>query len=364
MKKYSFVFAFFVLIFLSNVASASWKNVYQNVKDAYIGSIKIQDLASSALKGLNNIDKDLRVGSGAKTITLYYKGRVIDSLKKPDDENDAGKWAEITQRFIDKAIEKSAKASENDFMIFDAMAKEMPKILDDDSKFFDNVDEAKGVILRNKRTFGARVENNILVVKIVAFNKQTLNELKNAIGENINVDAIILDLRGCAGGMSSEAISVADLFLDDGIITSVQGRNKQEETYYTAKEDVVWKNKPIFIFVDENTASAAEILTAALKEQGIAKVIGSGTKGKGTMQKLIGLETGSVLAITNSMFYTPANNEINQRGVRPDICTFELSDGHDIDNLLKRKDSFCHKQNRENELLEYKIVLKLLKKDQ
>ena len=82
------------------------------------------------------------------------------------------------------------------------------------------------------------------------------------------------------------------------------------------------------------------------------------------MQKLIGLETGSVLAITNSMFYTPANNEINQRGIWPDICTFELSDNHDIDNLLKRKDVFCYRQGREETLLEHKIVLKMLKKDQ
>ena len=295
----------------SSITLASWKSVYQDVKGAYIGTIKIQDLASSALKGLNNIDKDLIVGSGTNTITLYYKGKVIVSLKKPEDENDANKWAEITQRFIDKAVEISVKASENDFMIFDALAKEIPKILDADSKFFDNIDEAKGIRFGNKRTFGERVEDNILIVKIVAFNKQTLSELKNAIDNNNNVYAIILDLRGCAGGMSSEAILIADLFLDSGIITSIQGRNKQEETFYTAKEDVIWKNKPIFILVDENTASAAEILTGALKDQGIAKVIGTVTKGKGTMQKLIGLETGSVLAITNSMFYTPANNEIN-----------------------------------------------------
>ena len=347
----------------SSITLASWKSVYQDVKGAYIGTIKIQDLASSALKGLNNIDKDLIVGSGTNTITLYYKGKVIVSLKKPEDENDANKWAEITQRFIDKAVEISVKASENDFMIFDALAKEIPKILDADSKFFDNIDEAKGIRFGNKRTFGERVEDNILIVKIVAFNKQTLSELKNAIDNNNNVYAIILDLRGCAGGMSSEAILIADLFLDSGIITSIQGRNKQEETFYTAKEDVIWKNKPIFLLVDENTASAAEILTGALKDQGIAKVIGTVTKGKGTMQKLIGLETGSVLAITNSMFYTPANNEINQRGIWPDICTFELPDNYDIDALFKKKDVFCHKQNREDMLLEYKIVLKLLKKD-
>ena len=351
-------------MFISNIAFASWKNVYQEVKDAYVGNVKIQDLASNALKGLNNIDKNLTVGSGMNTVTLYYKGAVIDSLKNPEDENDASKWGEITKRFVDKAVEKSKKASEKDFMIFDTLAKEMPKILDEDSKFFDNIDEAKNGDFKNKRTFGVRVEDNILIIKLVVFNKQTVIEFKNAVAENKNVEALILDLRSCAGGMSSEAILLADLFLDSGIITSIQGRDKYEEVYYTAKEEDVWKNKPVFIFVDENTASAAEIFTGALKEQGLAKVIGTITKGKGSMQKLIGLETGSVLAITNSYFRTPANNEINRIGVRPDICTFELSDSYDIEGLLKRKDSFCHRESRENSFLEYKIVLKLLKKDQ
>jgi C-terminal processing protease CtpA/Prc len=119
----------------------------------------------------------------------------------------------------------------------------------------------------------------------------------------------------------------------------------------------------VFILVDGNSASAAEILTAALKEQGIAKVIGTMTKGKGSMQKLIGLETGSVLAITNSFFMTPANNEIHKKGIKPDICTFELAENTDIKGLLQRKDGDCYKENRENTQLETKIVYYLLKKD-
>jgi carboxyl-terminal processing protease len=239
----------------------------------------------------------------------------------------------------------------------------MPKVLDDDSKFFTSFDEANGVDIKNKRTFGARVENNVIKVKIVAFNKQTLSELTNVIKENEQAEALILDLRGCAGGMSSEAILVADLFLDGGIICSISGKNENEAVYYNAKEDALWKNKPIFIIVDENTASAAEILTASLKEQGIAKVIGTLTKGKGTMQKLIRLETGSVLAITNSMFYTPANNEINKRGITPDICTFEEKNDSNIDKLIKPGYSYCYGESRENSDLEHKIILKMLKKD-
>ena len=221
---------------------------------------------------------------------------------------------------------------ESDFKIFDVMVQEIPKILDEDSKFFENFDEARGVAVKNKRVFGSRVEDNILIVKIVAFNKQTVAELKKVIEENLSADAIVFDLRGCFGGMSSEAIIAADLFLDAGIITSMQGKNLTEEVYYTAKEEDIWKNKPVFILVDENTASAAEIFTAALKEQGIAKVIGTITKGKGSMQKLIGLETGSVLAITDSYFKTPSNNEIHHKGIVPDICTFELSDNQNIDD--------------------------------
>lgn len=363
MKRYLSVIVLLFCVFVSNIAVASWQNVYQEVKDAYVGDVKIQELVSKALKGLNKIDKDLNVGSGVKSVTLYYKGQVVDSVNVPDDENDVSKWAEITARFVDKAIEKSSKAQEKDFMIFDAIASEIPKVLDKDSKFFESFDEANGINIKNKRTFAARVEDNIITAKIVAFNKQTLIELTNAIKDNKNAEALILDLRGCAGGMSSEAILVADLFLDNGIISSVSGKNKNEAIYYNADENVIWKNKPVFILVDENTASAAEILTAALKEQGIAKVIGTTTKGKGTMQKLIGLETGSVLAITNSMFYTPANNEINDKGISPDICTFEEKENTDINEILARKYGYCHKESRESSEIERKIVLNLLKKD-
>lgn len=363
MKRIFFSLFLFFTVFYSNIVFASWENVYQSVIDTYIGNIKVHDLASVSLKGLNNIDKNLNVGSGINSITLYYKGRVIDTVKKPENENDVLKWGEITRRFIDKAIEKSTKALESDFMIFDVMAREIPKILDEDSKFFDNIDDANGIGVKNKRVFAARVQDNILVIKILAFNKQTVNELKKVVADNFMSDAIVFDLRGCFGGMSSEAIIGADLFLDSGIIASMQGKEQTKEIYYTANDDNIWKNKPIFIFVDENTASSAEIFTAALKEQGIAKVIGTVTKGKGSMQKLIRLETGSVLAITDSFFKTPANNEIHYRGIIPDICTFELSDNQNIDDLLKRKYNDCYKENRQDKLLEYKIVLKLLKKN-
>ena len=362
MKKIIFYVTLLALISVSDVVSASWEKLYQNTKDTYVGDVKIQDLATAALKGLNNIDKNLSIGSGVQSITLYYKGKVVYNVAKPDND-DASKWGEITQRLVDKAIEKSAKASENDFKIFDAMASELPRILDEDSKFFENIDEAGGIAVKNKRVFGAKQEDNILIIRIVAFNKQTINEIIKITEENNMAEAIVFDLRGCLGGMSSEAILAADLFLDSGIITSIQGKDKSEEVYYTAKEDNIWKNKPVFILVDENTASAGEIFVSALKEQGIAKVIGTVTKGKGSMQKLIPLETGSVLAITNSFFKTPANNEIHHHGIVPDICTFELSDNQNVDDLLKRKYKDCYKQNREDMLLEYKIVSKLLKKD-
>ena len=350
------------ILLFSNIACASWQNVYQDVKNAYIGEVKIQDVAVIALKGLKKIDGDLNVGNGVKSISLYYKGRIIDTVAKPDDDNDAEKWAEITKRFIRKAVEQSPIAQEKDFMIFDALAEEIPGVLDRDSKFFRSFDEAHGINVKNKRTFTARVKDNVLIVKIVAFNKQTLAELTKVGEENEKVDALVLDLRGCFGGVSSEAVLVADLFLDSGIILQVSGKNENEAVFYNANENVIWKNKPLFILTDGNTASAAEILTASLKEQGVAKVVGTTTKGKGTMQKLIGLKSGSVLAVTNNMFYTPSSNEINEKGVVPDICTFEVSEGQNIDKLIDKKQIWCYAESRENSEIEYKIVQNLLKK--
>ena len=337
-----------------------WGDFYKKVIDAYVYEVSAEDLTVATLKGLNKVDNKLRVGNDSSRITLYYNGKVIKTIRKPQEADDVTEWGKLTYQIIYAAVNNSSEVSRRDFEVMDILAAETVKILDKDSKVYANFDEVKGISGRNKRTFAARLDDNILYVAIKAFNKQTLHELTEALRKYENANALVLDLRGCPGGMPGEAIMAVDLFLDSGIIISSKGKNVIEETYYNADAELLWQEKKVFVLVDGETASAAEILAVSLQEQGRAKIIGTSTKGKGSMQKLIELPTGSVVAITNGFFITPSGNELNGRGVLPDICTFEMPDDKNIDNLLKQQDSQCYAESRSDTELEMNIVKTLM----
>ena len=360
MKKY---FIAFLLLFISFGAFAKdmvWRDFYEKIADAYVYDVSVENLAVATLKGLNNVDKKLRIGNDTSRITLYYKGKVVKTLRKPQENSDATEWGKLTEQIIVAAVDASSEASRRDFEIVDILAAEMVNILDKDSKVYANFDEFKGVNGRNKRTFAARLEDNVLYVKIVAFNKQTLQELTEALKNYENAEVLVLDLRGCPGGMPGEAIMAVDLFLDAGIIISSKGKDVIEETYYNADAKMLWQGKKIFALVDGETASAAEILAVSLQEQGRAKIIGTATKGKGSMQKLIELPTGSVVAVTNGFFIAPSGNELNGKGVIPDVCTFEMPNDKNIDNLVKQQDGQCYAESRSDSELEMNIVKALM----
>ena len=148
------------------------------------------------------------------------------------------------------------------------------------------------------------------------------------------------------------------MFLNEGIIASTKGKNRAEEVYYLADKNELFAGKPMVILVDGNTASAAEVLAVALQEQTRAKIVGTGTKGKGSIQKLINIyPDNGVLAVTNAFFVTPSGAEFNQKGIIPDVCTFG-------EVKYMSDDKKCPAEGHETseiELIEAKKMLNLLK---
>ena len=312
---------FLLLLFGTDVYAEDagfWQRIYTQVSEAYVYEITPEELAIAALKSLRRADKSLTVGDDKERITLYYQGKVVKVLRKPKDRQDAAAWGRLTEAVVTAAAENSRRAEKYDFATADILVKGMSGILDKDSKFYGSMDEAEGVPVRNQRTFAARPEGKSLYIKIGAFNKQTLRELQKSVAEYASAEELVLDLRGCPGGMLGEAIKAAGLFLDSGIVASVRGKPADEEVYYTADPGDIWQGKPITVLVDEETASAAEVIAAALQEQGRAEIAGSKTKGKGSIQKLIILPGGSVLAVTSGFFMTPSGRELNGKGITPD----------------------------------------------
>jgi carboxyl-terminal processing protease len=131
------------------------------------------------------------------------------------------------------------------------------------------------------------------------------------------LDVLILDLRADPGGLVDQSIAVADLFLDSGTIVTIRGRQGSVETQVAHKGGPA-TNVPVFILVDRGTASASEILAAALRDNGRAKLVGTQTFGKGTVQTFFDLEDGAGLKLTTARYYTPKGNSLESKGLIPD----------------------------------------------
>jgi carboxyl-terminal processing protease len=132
------------------------------------------------------------------------------------------------------------------------------------------------------------------------------------------LSVLVLDLRNDPGGLVDQAIAVADQFLDSGTIVTIRGRHGTVETQ-TAHKGGNAVGVPVFVLVDQGTASAAEILAAALREQDQATLIGLPTYGKGTVQTFYDLDDGSGLKLTTARYYTPLGNSLESKGIIPDV---------------------------------------------
>jgi len=132
------------------------------------------------------------------------------------------------------------------------------------------------------------------------------------------LDVLVLDLRNDPGGLVDQAIAVADQFLDAGTIVTIRGRRGAVETQ-VAHPGGAAAGVPVIALVDQGTASAAEILAAALHDHGRAKLVGTPTYGKGTVQTFYDLDDGSGLKLTTARYYTPNGKSLESKGIIPDV---------------------------------------------
>ena len=164
---------------------------------------------------------------------------------------------------------------------------------------------------------------NIGYVAVASFDEDTSEEFKKEVDKLIeenDIKGLIIDLRSNGGGIVTEATNIADYFLEpEEIIISTKSKKQEKESRIIAKETPIYEDIQVVILVNEYTASASEILAAALKENDKATIVGITTYGKGLIQTLFKLQDGSGLKITTAEYYTPDHNLINEIGVSPDI---------------------------------------------
>lgn len=180
------------------------------------------------------------------------------------------------------------------------------------------------------------IERGIVAFRISEFNAETSTSLDDALLEsrrNIpgGLRGIVLDLRGNPGGLLAKGggVDAASLFLDRGDIVSTRGRNPGSVQHFVADNHDVTEGTPLAILVNGGSASAAEVLTAALQDQGRAVVIGSASYGKGTVQEVNDLRNGAELTLTWARLYPPDGYLLHGHGVIPQFCTSGSAQGVD-----------------------------------
>lgn len=360
---------FKLILFLGLIISAgsleareenAWRILLTKVPEQSLVSIGVEQNAIWLAKSIKALDKKLTIADDNSRITLYYNGKVIKSWHKPQNINDIESWTYLIGELLDLVLEKSEVAKKHDFEALDLIMNDYVKNLDKDSKYYSDANDVDKVI--HRVNFAFQEEDGYLWIRLGVFDKNTKEDVIKVISQYPEIKGLILDLRASRGGQLSVAIEIADLFLEEGIVVSVMGRDEAKVTYFNSKDGDEFENIPLVILVDADTASAAEVLTIALQEQGRAKVIGTKTFGKGTIQSLIHLPNNGILAVSNANFYTPSGVKLAEKAIIPDICTFEMPESKDIMRLISlKKDEKCQAESRIDRDLEVKVAKELLK---
>ena len=170
-------------------------------------------------------------------------------------------------------------------------------------------------------------EDGIIYIKVDAFTKGKSEEIANKIKEEQPKGAkkIILDLRDCAEGDVPEGIATANLFLNHGVITYLQGQRFPRETFNADMNKVI-TGLPLVVMVNRGTAGPAEIVAAAVLENARGDVLGDKTFGSGSVQKVIEIPDGSAIILSVAKYYTPNGKAIQDAAITPNIMVADNSD--------------------------------------
>ncbi len=186
-------------------------------------------------------------------------------------------------------------------------------------------------------------------IRLSQFTGSTSEELEEKLKKiesgDVPIKGLILDLRNNGGGLLNSAIEVSDLFLDEGKILSIRGRNKKSTKEYMATPNSVVRNYPMVVLINGATASASEIVAGALQDQNRALILGTASFGKGSVQTVETLRDGSGLKLTIARYYTPSGRSIQAKGIEPDIILkHKQINPQDLleEGLLKEKDLENH----------------------
>jgi carboxyl-terminal processing protease len=319
----------------------AFTNILSIVKKNYVEDVDTKNLVNGAINGmLSSLDphsayltpelyKELQMDTqgrfGGLGIEITVKGGIL-TVVSPIEDTPAAKAGVKPGDQIFKIEDEFTK----DMTLVDAVKKMRgPK----GSKITISV-KREGVpelinftlmrdTIRVQSVRSRNLEEGYGYIRLAQFQERSDRDLQKALekmaAEKAGLKGLVLDLRNNPGGLLTQAVRVADLFLDSGMIVYTEGRIESQKQKYFAQKDGSWMDFPIVVLVNGGSASASEIVAGALQDHKRAVVLGTKTFGKGSVQTILPLDDNSALRLTTARYFTPKGRSIQAMGIVPDI---------------------------------------------
>lgn len=233
------------------------------------------------------------------------------------------------------------------------------------------IDDAKTLVLESRRALiktvtGRVVGEQIGYIRLSSFLPQTPMDLRKQLAHikkqtGSRLQGWIFDLRDNLGGNLEAAVQSADLIMDDGIIASILDNNGKVKNLYSASPGDAALGLPIILLINSHTASAAELMVAALKDNKRALILGTRSFGKDTIQTTHELQNGGAIKLTTARYLTPSGQSISSLGIQPDIVSSDRGSPLDfivrLMGLSADKKLKCADQEHEEALMEHDATI-------
>ena len=325
----------------------NFSRVFEVVRQAYVEKVDNKTLMKAAISGMlagldphsEYLDKD---GLAALTedTTGAYSGLGIEVIEQdgqlrivsPIDDTPAARAGIKPGDTIVKIDGKPITEENIDAMFKDLRGDPGSKITltivhENSDKLIDLPLVREKISVTSVRT--REIEPGYAYIRISQFQEDTAPDLEKKLGELIakhgQPKGAVLDLRSNPGGLLTAAVAVSDDLLDAGTIVTTRGRLADANMNFSAHPGDLLNGAPLVVLVDNGTASAAEIVSGALKDNHRALIIGKRTFGKGVVQTVLPLDAEHAVKITTARYYTPSGTSIQAEGIKPDIALADLT---------------------------------------
>lgn len=332
--------------------------IKKQLEDVYIYDINEEEMMESALKGYVEGIND--------KYTQYLTKEEMTSLMEDTSGNYVGIGIYMADNTVDDTILIIGVIEDSEAQKSGIQAGDIIKKVDGIEYKGSQLDEVSSVIkgeegtnvtitilrgseekdinvvrsnIKLKTVSSKMVDNNIGYIKITSFAEDTANEFKEAY-ESLkpnNPKGLVLDLRNNGGGLVSSSLDIAETMVEKDKTLLITADKKNKESIKKSKEDPIIKI-PVVILINNNTASASEILSGILRDDCNFKIVGKNSYGKGVIQNVYNFNDGSGLKVTSEEYFTPNHNPINKVGIKPDIEVDLDEEWENISNIPYEND--------------------------